>query len=216
MSNRLARFAAAWVAIDAADAARSLLNDLWNQLRAEQAFYPTVKTDPDGHGRIDVHCDWPDEIRQAVEGAAGSFVDALGNAFDSALLAIARIVCAAIGEPDAAVHRMLYLITSQEFWQVVQDGYYTGLRPDQIRLIETFQPFDEFDRTVRPEAMMVRTAMRHFRNMLPSPCASDHSDRIAVWAHSAEPEIFIDPPGQVLSVDSSGDGVLEKVRTVAT
>jgi hypothetical protein len=39
-----ARFAAAWAAVDAASEARSLLNDLWNQLRAEGIFYPSVHT----------------------------------------------------------------------------------------------------------------------------------------------------------------------------
>jgi hypothetical protein len=210
------RFAAAWAAVDAARDARSLLNDLWNQLRAEGVFYPSVHTGADGHGRLDVHCDWPDELKQAVEGAARSFADALGDAFDSAIIATARIVCAAVGEPDANAHRMLYLLTRQGFWRAVQDGCYAGLRPDQVRLIEGFQPFDEPGRAEQPASAMIRTAMRHFRDMRSLPGSCDGLDRVAVWAHSAQPEIFIEPPGQVLSVNSTGDGVLEKVRTVAS
>jgi hypothetical protein len=155
-------------------------------------------------------------LKQAVEDAARSFVDALGDAFDSAILATARIVCAAVGEPDANAHRMLYLLAREEFWRAVRDGYYAGLRPDQVRLIEVFQPFDEPGQAEQPASAMIRTAMRHFRNMQSLPGRSDELDRIAVWAHSAQPEIFIEPPSQVLSVNSTGDGVLETVRTVAS
>ena len=211
-----ARFAAAWAAVDAASEARSLLNDLWNQLRAEGIFYPSIHTGADGHGRLDVHCDWPYVLKRAVEDAARSFVDALGTALDSAILATARIVCAAVGEPDADTHRMLYQLTRKEFSRAVRDGHYPGLRPDQVRLIETFQPFDEPGQAEQPASAMIRTAMLHLRNMQSLPGRSDERDRIAVWAHSAQPEIFIEPPGQVLSVNSTGDGVLETVRTVAS
>ena len=155
-------------------------------------------------------------LKQAVEDAARSFVDALGTAFDSAILATARIVCAAVGEPDADTHRMLYQLTREEFSRAVRDGHYSGLRPDQVRLIEVFQPFDEPGQAEQPASAMIRTAMRHLRNMQSLPGRSDERDRIAVWAHSAQPEIFIEPPGQVLSVNSTGDGVLETVRTVAS
>ncbi|MFF4241472.1 hypothetical protein ACFYYL_36890 [Actinomadura geliboluensis] len=213
-----AGFAAAWAAVDDASDARSLLNDLWNDLRAEGVFYASVHTGTGGHGRLDVHCDWPDVLKQATEDTARSFVDALGRVFDSAILATARIVCAAFGEPDADAHRMLYLPTSEELSRSVREGHYSGLRPDQIRLIEAFQPFDKPSQEQRSASAMIRirTAMRHLRNLQSLPGRPDERDRIAVWAHSAQPEIFVDPPGQVLSVNSTGDGVLETVRTVAS
>lgn len=210
-----ARFAAAWAAVDAASDARSLLNGLWNQLRAEGTFYPSVHTGADGHGRLDVHCDWPHVLKQAVEDAARSFVDALGTALDSAILVTAQVVCAAVGEPGADTHRMLYQLTRAEFSRAVRDGHYPGLRPDQVRLIEAFQPFDEPGQAEQPASAMIRAAMRHLRNMQSLPDRSHERDRIAVWAHSAQPEVFIEPPGQVLSVNSTGDGVLATVRTVA-
>ena len=111
---------------------------------------------------------------------------------------------------------MLYLLTREEFWRAVRNGYYSGLRPDQVRLIEVFQPFNEPSQAEQPASATIRTAMRHIRNMQSLPGMSDELDRIAVWAHSAQPEIFIEPPGQVLSVNSTGDGVLETVRTVAS
>jgi hypothetical protein len=211
-------FATAWAAVEAARAASASLNGQWNQLEAEQAFCPIVDVDADGHGRIDVHCAWPHQIRQAVESAAASFVEALSSAFDSAVLATAQVNCMGIGELDAAQHQMLYSGNRQEFWQAVQGGHYTGLRPDQVGLIEAFLPLDDpgIEGTESPAAGVVRGAMRHFRNMQMSSSGFGDSLRIAIWAHSAEPEIFVDPPGKVLSVDSTGDGVLAEVRTVAT
>jgi len=211
-------FASAWAAVGAATEARGSLNDLWNQMRAERTFRAAVDTDPDGDGRIDVHCAWPNDIRQAMEYAVISFVDALGQVFDAAILATAQVVCAAIGEPDADLHRMPYLPDRATFWQRVRNGHFPGIRPDQVRLVETFQPFEEpgLESSESAAATMVRSAMRHFANLRATSSDLDDSPRVVVWAHSAEPEVFVDPPARVVSVVSTGDGVLDDSRTVAT
>ena len=211
-------FVAAWAAVDAAKAARAAVNNSWNQLRDEQVFYPTVETDPDGQGRIDVHCEWPYEIRQSIEDAASAFTDAIGAAFDSAILATAQLVCAAIGEPDPALHRMLCMDDRAAFRETVRGGAFPGLRPDQVRLIESFQPFTgaDVDGAESAAATTIRSAMRHYANLLTVPSSPEAAFRIAVWAHSADPEIFIESPGRVISVGSTGDGVLGASRTIAT
>ncbi|MGI8722799.1 MAG: hypothetical protein ACR2JG_11290 [Geodermatophilaceae bacterium] len=104
------------------------------------------------------------------------------------------------------------------FWQHVRDGHFPGIRPDQIRMVETFQPFEEpdLDSSESAAATMVRSAMRHFANLRAPSSELDVPPRIGVWAHSAKPEVFVDPPSRVLSVESTGDGVLDDARTVAT
>ena len=56
--------------------------------------------------------------------------------------------------------------------------------------------------------------MRHLSEMVADTRKPDRP-RVAVWAHSAAPEIEIDCPGTLLASESTGDGILEDVRTVA-
>ncbi len=110
---------------------------------------------------------------------------------------------------------MPYVAAGAEFWQHIRDGYLPGIRPDHIRMIETFQPFDEAELTESAAATMVRSAMRHFANLRASSTEQDSPPLIVMWAHSAEPEVLVDPPSQVVSIESTG-GVLVDSRTVAT
>jgi hypothetical protein len=213
--ERSSPFAEAWAAVDSAAEARASLNALWNESRAERTFRVTVATGPDGRGQLTVHCVWPSEVRVAMDRIAVSFVEAIGRVFDSAIAATARVVCTAIDEPDVELHRMPYLATRADFWQHVRAGHFSGLRPDQVRMIETFQPLDDVELVETAAASMVRTGMRHFANLRQSLVACD-APLIVVWAHSALPEVHVNPPSQVLSIESTGDGVLVDSRAVAT
>lgn len=213
-TERVSPFADALAAVDAATDARTSLNALWNQSRAERTFRATAATDPDGRGQVDVHCVWPSEVRTAMDRIAASFVEAIGRVFDSAIAAAARVVCAAIDEPDVELHRMPYFASRAEFWQRVRDGHFPGIRPDQVRMIESFQTFDEAGLDESAAATVVRTGMRHLANLRAALTESD-SPLIVVWAHSAQPEVLVNPPSQVMSVESTGDGVLLGSRTVA-
>ncbi|MBN9620036.1 MAG: hypothetical protein J0H43_09940 [Actinobacteria bacterium] len=144
-----------------------------------------------------------------------SFVEAIERVFDTAIVAAARVVCSAIDEPDIERHRMPYLTTKADFWQHVSAGYFSGLRPDQVRMIETFQPLDEVEPAASAAASMVRNGMRHLANLRRSVAVSE-APLIVVWAHSALPEVHVEPPSRVLSIESTGDGVLVDSRVVAT
>jgi len=56
--------------------------------------------------------------------------------------------------------------------------------------------------------------MRHLSTLI-EPRREGGRQRVAVWAHSAAPQVEVDPPRYVASLESEGDGVLERARTVA-
>jgi len=214
-SGRSREFALAWENVDCADAAISDLIECWDELCDADAFSSRIAADPNsGQGQLDVLVDWPKSLLDRANAAACKFALRLKNAFDEALLAAARCVSGVLRPPDPALHQMPLCADPEAFATYLASGAFVGLRPDQIRHVALFQPFEPSENEVGTAIEVIRRAMRHLSAMV-DPDRGDNRPRVAVWAHSATPEIAVDAPCHVASLEVERDGVLERVRTVA-
>ncbi|MGH3938069.1 MAG: hypothetical protein ACRDTG_05450, partial [Pseudonocardiaceae bacterium] len=213
-SERSAQFAEAWGSLDEARAARSVLAECWRDL-GDAGFSSSVVTDAEGYcGQIDVFVNWPDSVRDRADSATRRFAEQLMAAFDHAVLAAADCVSGAVQSPDPVAHRMPWCMDRAEFRAHRESGALVGLRPDQVRHVELFQPYEPSAVEVGTPVAEIRRLMRHLW-AASEPNRRSGRGRVAVWAHSAEPYIEVDPPQFVASLDVSEDGVLEQVRTIA-
>lgn len=206
-------FQAAWDRLDEAAHARDEIGKCWTSLCDTDAFDSAIVIEDDRHGRLDVFADWPGSSLRHANDAALRFAAHVKGAFDEALLVTAQRVSGVIKAADPDAHRMPLCGNVSELAAHVAGGGLRGIRPDQIRMVEQFQPYAVAPQEVGA-AELLRVLMRHLAEMVAGSRELDRP-RVAVWAHSAAPEIFVDTPGELIRCESTGDGVLERARTVA-
>lgn len=206
-------FEAAWAQIDEAVAARRVLSECWAALCDLDRIRSEIDVDDEGYGRLNVVVDWPEAILQRANYAAERFARHVKRALDEALLAAATKVSGAVQTPDPDGHVLPLCESKDELEALLQDGRLQGLRPDQVRIVEQLQPYEA--PSEEGGAGLITTLMTHLAQMLVEPRALA-SDRVAIWAHSASPEVVVDRPAVSLPCESTGDGILERTRTVAS
>jgi hypothetical protein len=206
-------FEAAWGHCDESVSARRDLSDCWSALCDLDCFHSEIVLEDDGSGRLDVLVDWPDATLERANEAALRFASHVKRALDEALLAAAAKVSGAVQIPDPAGHVMPLCKSNEELEAHLQGGGLQGLRPDQIRVVRQLQPYEAASEDADPR--LITTPMAHLAQMLVEPRAAGRP-RVAVWAHSASPEVVVNHPGVLRRCDTTGDGVLEQTRTVAS
>ena len=206
-------FDSAWSHFDAAAEARQQLAAAWRQLCDAHGFDATVIVDSDGQGRLDVTVDWPGDTLRRAEKAAARFAHHIRGAFDDAVAAAAVGVCGQIPPSMRQDHRMPLRSTPREFAEDAS-ARLVALRPDQIRVIEKFQPIPDSNGGTDTHGA-VRRLMQHLAEMVQEGRSPGRS-RVAVWTHSAAPEIWDSDFGSLVPCETTGDGLLEFARTVAT
>ncbi|GAA1382273.1 hypothetical protein [Catellatospora chokoriensis] len=165
------------------------------------------------HGRIVVQANWPPALLRQADEAAARFGASVRAAFDAAVLAAADCVSGVVAKPDPAVHRMPLCADAARF--AVAARALIGLRPDQLEVLKQFQPFYVLPEAAGPLTLHLGHVMAQLAAMT-DPTRARTRRRVAVWAHSADPDVEVDPPRQVLTMDVEDDGVLERKRTIAT
>jgi len=206
-------FQAAWEHIAQALKAREALGDCWTSLCDADGFDSALMLESDHSGRLDVLADWPGSSLKRANDGALKFTTHVKSAFDEALIVTAQLVSGTIEAPHPDSYRMPLCSGNDELNAHLATGALRGLRPDQISVIRQFQPYtvtDQGEGAIR----LIRTVMRQLSHMVARGCNID-SPRVAIWAHSALPELEIDSPGRLLEMIVIDDGVLEEVRTVA-
>ncbi|WCO65764.1 hypothetical protein PO878_14770 [Iamia majanohamensis] len=100
---------------------------------------------------------------------------------------------------------MPFFTERQAFLEVVADGRFGVLRPEQVSLIQQVQPFDESDREVaRIVGLLIGLGE-----------ARDHGTLdVAAWAHGGRPEARVAQAEEALTCVYLGDGLLEGRRAV--
>jgi hypothetical protein len=207
------QFAAARDRLDAARPAVADLAGTWRELGLTDPFGTSVVVDDDGRGHIDVTVTWPLPLRVRADRAAGIFSHELRAALDAAVFAAATAVSGALCTPDPDAHRMPLCIQAADFVALIDAGGLKGLRPDQVRLLELIQPFSD----ARPADGLreVRRVMLHLAHMSRAD-RDPQLARVAVWAHSATPELHLPTGTRVTSLDTAPAGVLDPNRRIAT
>ena len=115
----------------------------WNDLVGTDLFSTSVFVDDDGLGRVDAFIDDYDAPRlEDIQNAAQRFVGLLLASAREALLDAERSVSAAFRAPGGEhLPRFPLCGNNSEFQAFIDSGALAGLRPDQIQLIEQFQPY---------------------------------------------------------------------------
>lgn len=187
--------------------------DTWNGLVSTDVFRSNVYVDEDGSGRIDVLVDEYEGYRlDDLELPARLFVESLLASAREALRAAEQCVSGPLRPPSSA-HLPLFG-TGSEFLDFIETGALSGLRPDQIQLIEQFQPYyrSNPDDAAHQQFRAVVTRLFNLATML----QRNSRPLVAFWAHSADPVVEADPPAVVTEMQSYPDGVLVDWHQVAT
>ncbi|WP_168991304.1 hypothetical protein [Mycobacterium attenuatum] len=200
---------------EATDAMRAMAS-AWNELVGSELFRSSVYVDDDGMGCLDVLVDEYEEHRlESLERAAGQFVDALLGCARAAVLAAEHCVSRPLRSPGGEhLPRFLLFGTVSEFLDFVESGALAGLRPDQIQLIEQFQPYYRSRVDDDPHQSMQPVLTRLFN--LAALRERNTSPVVSFWAHSACPMVEADPPVVVTELECLPDGVLVDWHRVAT
>lgn len=209
-------FGAAWSMLDAAAQAAQNMASEWNALVGTELFRSSVYVDDDGAGQVDVLVDEYEEHRlEPLERVAREFIERLISCGREALLAAEHCVSGPLRLPDGDhLPRFPFVATPAEFLQLIDSGVLSGLRPDQIQLIEQFQPYYRASAEDEPNKV-IRTAATRLMQ-LESLLQRDDRRVVAFWAHSASPAVEVDPPATVTELQGFSDGVLIDWHRVAT
>ncbi len=137
---RSTQYSSAWLAFDQATQASQHMAGTWNGLVGTDVFRSNVYVDEDGNGRVDVVVDEYEGHRlDDLELPARLFVEALLASAREALRATEQ--CVSGNQRPPRVENLPLFGTVAEFLEFVETGALSGLRPDQIQLIEQFQPY---------------------------------------------------------------------------
>ncbi|WP_319446146.1 MULTISPECIES: hypothetical protein [unclassified Mycobacterium] len=209
-------FGAAWSMLDdAAQVAQTMASE-WNALVGTELFRSSVYLDDDGAGQVDVLVDEYEEHRlEPLERAAREFIERLLLCGREALRAAERCVSGPLRSPDGDhLPRFPFVATAAEFLQLIDSGALSGLRPDQIQLIEQFQPYYRASVDDEPRQVLRAVVTRLMR--LEGLLQSDGRPVVAFSAHSASPMVEVDLPATVTELQGFPDGVLVDWHRVAT
>ena len=209
--DRSGEFAAAWSHLDGAWAARQRLQETWNNSCQYPLVESVVRVDASGSGSVELRAMWPGENLKVLNDAARSFVRELRSCLDEAAMATAHCVSGYITTPGSVQVCFPIVTTEADFVKAVQDGCLTGVRPDHIRLVRTFQPIGEATSGNQPGDFIGRgTSLLLHLNDLPSD-----ENAVTLWVHSIDPKVESDF-GEIEWVQAEPDGPVEGGRTVAT
>lgn len=199
----------------AAQTAQTISSE-WNALVGTELFRSSVYVDDDGSGQVDVLVDEHEEHRlEPLEHAACEFIKRLLACAREALLAAEHCVSGPLRLPDG-VHltRFPFVATPAEFLQFIDSGALSGLRPDQIQLIEQFQPYHRASGDDERHQVLRVAVARLVR--LEALLQRDGRPAVVFWAHSASPMVVAGPPATVTDLRGFPDGVLVDWHRVAT
>lgn len=210
---RSTQFNSAWSAFDDATRAAERMASTWNDLVATDLFRTNVHVDDEGNGRVDVLIDEYEGHRlRDLELHTRAFVDALMTSAREALRATEQIVSGPLGPPQ--VERLPLFGAESDFLAFVESGALSGLRPDQIQLIEQFQPYYWAD-SIEPARQRFGAVVTRLYG-LATPTQPEARPLVAFWVQSAVPALEIDSPAVVTQLRIYPDGVLVDWHLVAT
>lgn len=206
----LEQYAPARAQLEAAEQARGELIEAWHSVDPDDALVAWVLTEPDGTGELRAASYVTDDAGEQLEEHAAMFLRSVKAAMDLGVHATATIVCTSFGPVDAALHTMPLTATAAEFAALIPDGQLLGLRPDQVRVLENFQPFESGSES----AQLIGAHMQHLAGALERLERGDAL--VCGWATHTGPEVHAPESATLLSVDTEPDGPLAAPRPLIT
>jgi hypothetical protein len=206
----LEQYAHARAQLEGAEQARGALIEAWHSVEPGDALEAWVLTEPGGTGELRAASYVTDDVGEQLEEHAATFLRSVKAAMDLAVHATATIVCTSFGPVDAALHTMPLTATAAEFVALIPDGSLLGLRPDQVRVLEEFQPF----KSDGESAQLIGTHMQHLAGALERLERGD--TLVCGWATHTGPEVHTPEGATLLSVDPEPNGPLAAPRPLIT
>jgi hypothetical protein len=206
----LEQYAHARAQLEGAEQARGALIEAWHSVEPGDALEAWVLTEPGGTGELRAASYVTDDVGEQLEEHAATFLRSVKAAMDLAVHATATIVCTSFGPVDAALHTMPLTATAAEFVALIPDGRLLGLRPDQVRVLEEFQPF----KSDGESAQLIGTHMQHLAGALERLERGD--TLVCGWATHTGPEVHTPEGATLLSVDPEPNGPLAAPRPLIT
>lgn len=214
--DRSERFRDAWDLVDEAKNSAGNLANSWNLLiDREYLFETSVYVDDEGEGRLHVYVDDnnPSEL-DSFERGSRHFIQLLLLAGGKALATAAQCVSGAFSTSDEERLKFLPLCKDPNaFKRLVNSGLFSGLRHDQIQLLEQFQPYEALsaDNAALSHLRRYTLHLYDLAQLLPD----DDARTATFWGHSASPEVVVDPPHSVTDIAIQPDGTLAESHLVA-
>ena len=216
-------FPDAWEALLSARAARTEMIDYWAELLEHELFEESVATDPDGRGTITAWANWPDRSRARLTEQFRRIVDQLWTCLDS-------LVADTISRHSN--RRRMTSPTQERYFAVapswddmnllLSTGCMDGLREDLFHLVVSCQRFmdeTEVDDDAGPgtidgwqELSIMRAAVGQ---LVEWSYQLDKGACVGAWATPVEPQIHVDLPLTVTSLEPKPPGPVESSFEVA-
>lgn len=202
----LQQYSPARAQIEAAEHARGAFIEAWHSVDPDHALEAWVVTEQDGTGELRAASYVTDNVGEQLEKSAAMFLQSMKAAMDLAVHATATTVCASLGPVDAALHTMPLTTTAGEFADLIPDGKLIGLRPDQLRVLEKFQPFASGSES----AQLIGDHTQHLAGALKRLERGDAL--VCGWAAHTGPDVNVPEGAKLLSLDSEPDAPLAAPR----
>lgn len=212
VETEAAAFEASWRHLDEAISDRDDLAACWSSFCDAECVDNVIVLDDDNHGHIDVVADWPAALLTLANKVAMRFATHIVAALNEALIDAAQHVSGLVEAPDPRIYQMPLCKSTSELAAHLAVGGLRGLRPDQVDVVAQFQPYPVAE-SEKGASRLIRILMCHLARMV-APDRLVDRPRVAVWARTATPEIRVSGVEAPLECESTGDGLLERVRTV--
>lgn len=206
----LEQYAPAREQLEVAEQARGALIEAWHSVDPDDALEAWVLADSDGTGELRAASYVTEDVGEQLEDHAAVFLRAVKTAMDLGVHATATIVCTSLGPVDVTLHAMPLTVTAAEFAALIPNGQLLGLRPDQVRVLEKFQPFASGSES----AEFIGAHMQHLAGALERLERGDAL--VCGWATHTGPEVHAPESATLLSVDIEPDGPLASPRPLIT
>jgi len=196
--------------LDTAVEARDALLRTWNRLDQATDFDLRIRVTETGGRELWAEANLPERAARELDRSASEFLHAIKSAADAAVLATAQTVCTPLWPVDPELHRMPLSATEADFHSLVPAGELLGLRPDQVRVLQQFQPWVDGS----PAAQLIGSHMTHLADCLAATQRAD--PLVGAWASTIDvPELELPDGATLTALTPGGDGLLAPDRLLA-
>jgi hypothetical protein len=208
--NMVDSYAVCWESLKAAARLRAEFAAAWGRFLDDEPYEFDLITERDGTGAISVRVNWRDDVVAELSGIVAGLAAALRSSLDNAVRVTVRLLTGQRAADQSPALHFPICTDEDEFESRIEASALRGLRPDQVRLVRSLQPFVDVDAS-RPGLQVMHDSLLFLRNL----AAAGNAVRVLSWAYSAAPELEVAPPASVEHLAAEPDGYVELQAVVA-
>lgn len=201
-ARRADSYAVCWKGIEEVTRLRAEFAAAWGRFLDDDPYEFDLTTELDGTGAISVSVDWRDDVAAELNGNVARQAAALRAALDDAVRVTERLLTGRTAADQSPALHFPVCVEEDEFVSHIDAGALRGLRPDQMRLVRSLQPFADAG---QPGLQMMHDSLIFLHNL----SAAGDAVRVLSWAHSAAPQLEVKPPASLEHLAAEPDGYVE-------